>query len=258
MGHQRHPALGPLAALLALVLAGCSGEAPDAVPGPIEPRVARAEDTSDVALPDPASGAYCQAAQRILASTTLEGTITVFTDMPEYRHSKPAANPHRIYQVVTYQGELPVVVSCKVKTAAHLRAVYGPEAAGTQRSCRDVTARARDRAVAQLRADGLAEAAERAAAMVLDDNEPFATGQAYLADFVPAYVDEAGATHLISPGLFQDYDSWITRFLPWQVRGQHYCHTPTADYITALATGRQQPGLVVTTADDAPVTPAAQ
>lgn len=256
MGHQRHQAGEVVAALLALALAGCSGEAPDAVPGPIEPRNARAEDTSAVALPEPTSGAYCQAAQRILASTTLEGTITLFTDMPEYRHSKPAANPHRIYQVVTWNGQLPVVVSCKVKTAAHLRAVYGPEAAGTQRTCREVTSRARERAVAELRAAGLAEAADRAAAMVLDDNEPYTTGQAYLADFVPAYVDTAGATHLISPGLFQDYDSWITRFLPWQVRGQHYCHTPTADYIKALATGEQQPGLVVTTADDAPVNPA--
>lgn len=241
------------AMVLAALLAGCAGDAPDALPGPIEPRQARAEDTSGVVLPEPAAGGYCQAAQQILASTTLTGDVTVFTDMPAYRKSKSAANPHRIYQVVTYAGDLPIAVSCKVKTAAHLRAVYGPEAAGTQRRCADLTGRARDQAVARLEAAGQPEAAARARALVLDDNEPYVTGQEYLGDFPLSYVDDTGSVHLNSPGLFQNYDSWITRFLPWQVRGQHYCHTATAGYIEALATGRIEPGTVITTAEDAPV-----
>jgi hypothetical protein len=247
---------GPVAALaLSALLAGCAGEPPDAVPGPIAPRVARLDDVASVALPSPGSAEYCSAAQQILAGTTMAGENTVFTDMPSYRHSKSAANPHRIYQVVTYAGTVPVVVSCKVKSAAHLRGVYGPQAAGEQRSCAALTGRARDRAVAELRAAGLGEAADRAAAFVLDDNEPYLTGQAYLGDFALSYVGEDGAVHLSSPGLFQDYDSWITRFLPWQVQGQHYCHTATSDYVKALATGTLEPGTVITSADDAPVVP---
>jgi hypothetical protein len=248
---------GPLSALLApVLLAGCAGAPPDAVPGPIEPRVARLDDVATVPLPASDSAEYCSAAQQILAGTTLAGENTVFSDMPSYRHSKSAANPHRIYQVVTYAGAVPVVVSCKVKSAAHLRGVYGPEAAGEQRSCAALTARARDRAVAGLRAEGLGEAADRAAAYVLDDNEPYLTGQAYLGDFALSYVDDQGAVHLSSPGLFQNYDSWITRFLPWQVQGQHYCHTATSEYVRALATGALEPGTVITSADDAPVVPA--
>jgi hypothetical protein len=245
-----------LAGLLAAgVLAGCGNGPPDEAPGPIAPRVARAEDTSNVALPGPASPAFCRAAQQILSSTTLTGENTLFTDMPEYRHSKPSANPHRIYQVVTYAGQVPIVVSCKVKTAAHLRAVYGPEAAGTDLGCAELTRRARAGVVAKLRATGIAAAAERAAGFVVEENEPYLTGRAYLADFQPAYMAADGAVHLTSYGLFQDYDSWITRFLPWQFQGQHYCHLPTAEYIEALATGSMQPGTVLTTADDAPVTP---
>jgi hypothetical protein len=239
------------------VLAGCAGEPPDAVPGPLEPRAARLDDVAAVALPASASAEYCSAAQQILASTTLAGENTVFADMPSYRHSKSAANPHRTYQVVTYAGELPVVVSCKVKSAAHLRGVYGPDAAGEQRSCVTVTGRARDRAVAELRAEGLDEAADRASAYVLDDNEPYLTGQAYLGDFAVSYVGADGAVHLSSPGLFQNYDSWITRFLPWQVQGQHYCHTATSEYVKALATGTFEPGLIITSDDDAPVVPGA-
>ena len=249
------PAAGAALAA-ALLLTGC-GEPPGAVQGPIPPRAALLDDTSGIPLPDPASIEYCQAAQQILSSTELRGENTVFTDMPAYRKSKSAANPHLTYQVVTYQGSMPIVVSCKVKTAAHLRAVYGPQAAGPERSCADLTRRARSAAVAQLEAAGLAEAAQRAAAFVIDNNEPYTTGQAYLGDFELSYRGPDGAIHLNSPGLFQDYDSWITRFLPWQVQGQHYCHTATADYIRALATGELEPGTVITTVDDAPVTPGA-
>ena len=77
----------------------------------------------------------------------------------------------------------------------------------------------------------------------------------YLADFELSFRADDGAVHLNSFGLFQNYDSWITRFLPWQVQGQSYCHVATVDYVKALARGDIQPGTVITTADDAPVTP---
>lgn len=248
-------ARAPAALAASLLLAACSGGPPDAETGPVTPRIARMDDTSAVALPDPRSEGYCQAVQQILSSTALTGDNTLFTDMPAYRHSKPSANPHRVYQVVTYAGSMPIVVSCKVKTAAHLRAVYGEQAAGADLNCVEVTRRSRARAVAELEGAGLAEAARRAAAFVLDENEPYITGRSYLADFQLSRVAEDGAIHLSSFGLFQDYDSWITWFLPWQVQGQHYCHLPTVDYIKALATESVDPGTVITTVDDAPVTP---
>jgi hypothetical protein len=191
----------------------------------------------------------------MLASTDLDGGNTIFTDMPSYRHSKPFAKPLRTYQVVTYAGTRPIVVSCKVKTAAHLRAVYGPDAAGEQLFCPAITRRVKAEAVAELLAAGQADAAARAEAFVVDDNEPYATGQAYLSDFQPGFSGEDGKVHLSSPGLFQDYDSWVTRFLPERVQGQSYCHLPTVDYVKALATGAMQPGTVVTTGESATVTP---
>jgi len=238
---------------VAVVLAGCS-DPPGQSTEPLAPRVARLDDTSRIALPAPADEGYCQAAQQILASTTLTGSNTIFTDMPEYRHSKPSADPHRIYQVVTYAGSMPIVVSCKTKTAAHLRAVYGPEAAGTQYFCPELGRRVQRQAFDELTASGDTEAAARAAAFVVDDNEPYMTGRDYLADFELSFKGPDGNVHLNSFGLFQNYDSWITRFLPWQVQGQSYCHVATVDYVKALARGEIEPGTVITTADDAPVT----
>lgn len=236
------------------VLAGCSGP-PGQSTGPIPPREARLDDTGGIALPAPTSEEFCRAAQQILASTSLTGTNTIFTDMPEYRHSKPSADPHRIFQVVTYDGATPVVVSCKVKTAAHLRAVYGPDAAGAQQSCPDLGRRVQRQAEAELAAAGETAAAARVAAIVIEDNEPYAAGSSYLADFALTTEDADGTLHLNSYGLFQNYDSWITRFLPWQVQGQHYCHLATVDYLKGVGRGDIAPGGLFTTAEDAPVTP---
>jgi hypothetical protein len=213
-----------------------------------------AQAATGARLPAPTSADFCVTAQWIMASTALDGNITLFTDMPSYRHSKPSAEPFNIYQVVTYRGSEPIMVSCKMKTAAHLRAVYGPDAAGKQRTCPDVTRRVQAEAVADLRPTDPAAAA-KAAAFVIEDNEPYVTGSSYLQDFPLSFRAPDGSIHLNSPGLFQDYDSWITWFLPEKFQGQSYCHFPTVDYLKSLATGAIQPGTVVTTADDAPVNP---
>jgi len=208
-------------------------------------------------LPSPTSEGFCIAVQQFMASTTMVGENEVFSDMPSYRHSKPSADPHNIYQVVTYRGETPIMVSCKVKGAAHLRSAYGADAAGEQLYCPAVALRVREQAVAQLRSEGLTDAAAKAEALVIENNEPYITGQSYLSDFELSFVGDDGKIHLNSPGLFHDYDSWTTYILPEKFQGQVYCHLATVDYIKALATGEMQPGALMTTADDAPVTPGA-
>ena len=246
----------PLPLLLALLVTACGGERAKPTPLPASPGAVPDAALLASGFPPPASEDFCLAAQRFMANTAVQATNTVFTDMPSYRHSKPSPNPLLIYQVVTYAGKLPIMVSCKLKTAAHLRAVYGPEAAGEQQFCPAATRELRAAAVERLRQNNEAEAAERAAAFVIDEDEPYVTGRDYLADFPLSYRGPDGAIHVSSHGLFQDYDSWVTAILPRQVQGQSYCHLATVDYLTALARGEMEPGTVVTTADDAPVVPA--
>jgi len=209
----------------------------------------------DVVLPDPTDANFCQAVQQYMSSTAMESDNTVFTDMPEYRHSKPMVDPLQTYQVVSYAGQLPVMVSCKIKGAAQIRSAYGEDAAGEQQFCPDVAAVLQAQTVAGLKQAGQTEVAAKVAELVLDENEPFMTGRDYLADFELSYVGEEGAVHLQSPGLFHDYDSWTTWILPEKFEGQAYCHLATPAYMTARATGEQEPGIVMTTADDAPVVP---
>ena len=44
-------------------------------------------------LPEPTSAEFCEVVQQILANTEMVSNNTVFEDMPEYRHSKPAPDP---------------------------------------------------------------------------------------------------------------------------------------------------------------------
>lgn len=209
----------------------------------------------EATFPEPVDPDFCQAVQQFMSNTAMESDNTLFTDMPEYRHSKPLVDPLQTYQVVSYAGATPIMVSCKIKGAAHIRSAYGEDAAGEQLFCPDVVQVLRTQAVAGLKLAGLTEAAAKAGAMVIDNNEPFMTGRDYLADFELSYVGPDGSVHIQSPGLFHDYDGWSTWILPEKFEGQAYCHLATPAYISALATGRMEPGTRMTTADDAPVTP---
>ena len=175
--------------------------------------------------------------------------------MPSYRHSKPAVQPLQLYQIVTYAGSIPIVVSCKMKTAAHLRARYGAESAGGQRFCPDIAGLLLRQAADELRREDNADAAARAAAFIVDRDEPFITGQAYLNDFRTIYRGEDGAIHVSSPGLYQNYDSWFTAILPEWLRGQSYCHLATVESLKAVAMGKMAPGATITTGDNAPTRP---
>ncbi len=206
-------------------------------------------------LPEPTDPNFCQAVQKFISNTEVESTNTLFDYMPDYRSSKPMVDPLQTYQVVTYRGKTPVMVSCKVKGSAHLRSAYGEDAAGEQLYCPDVARALQAQSVAGLKLAGLDAAAERAAAIVIDNNEPYVAGSQYLADFELSYVDDGGKVHVQSPGLFHDYDSWTTWILPEIVEGQVYCHLATPAYYSALATGEMKPGTLITTVDDAPVTP---
>lgn len=237
--------------------------APDAAPadGTATTATARratrtaAAAATDESLPAPASPRFCVVMQQRMAGTRLAGRNRVFDDMAEFRHSKPRARPLEIFQVVTYEGELPIRVSCKMKTAAHLRAAYGADAAGAQRDCPAMTRALQAEAVAQLLGTAQPAAAARASGFVVDADEPFVTGGAYLEAYPLSHVGPEGRVHLRSIGLFQDYDSWITPLLPEILQGQSYCHWPTVDYVMALATGAIAPGTRVTTEDGAPVVP---
>lgn len=206
-------------------------------------------------MPDPTTPAFCQSVQEIIANTTQQANVTVFDNMPDYRASKPEPDPLNVFQVVTYDDKRPLMVSCKVKAADHLRATFGEDAAGEQLTCPVVAEVIRAQAITELEQEYPPEAAAKARAFVIDAIEPYLAGRDYLADFQLSYLGEDGAIHISSPGLQTDWDNMLIWIMPNRVRGQTYCHLATVQYMKALATGAIEPGTMMVTADDARTTP---
>ena len=206
-------------------------------------------------LPPPTSGEFCQAVQKILANTDMTANITVFDSMPDYRASKPDPDPLQIYQVITYDDKRPLAVSCKVKAADHIRDVHGENAAGEQLTCPVITQMVKDQAIAELEMENPPEVAARARTFIIEENEPYYTGQSYLQDFELSYRDPEGKVHFNTPGLQTDWENLLFWILPDQLRGQTYCHIPTVPYLKAIATGAAEAGTIMTTADDAQTKP---
>ena len=113
----------------------------------------------------------------------------------------------------------------------------------------------RQQAVRELEAEYPPEAAAAARAFIIDQNEPYMTGRDYLQNFELSYRDPEGNIHIQSPGLQTDWESLLCYIMPDRVCGQTYCHLATVSYLKALATGAVEPGLVLTTADDAVTVP---
>ncbi len=192
-------------------------------------------------LPDATTDTFCTAVQEILAGTTVPSELTVYPDIASFRQSKPTPRPLTISQVITVdeQGR-PKMVSCKVKSADHIRSEYGEDAGGPQRYCREITVMVHARVVENLEAEepGLAATVR---GYVIEPDEPYTTGRMYLSDFPLAFADSDGNLHINTQSLQVNWDDWHYWIMPNVLRGQTYCHLITPEHLEALARGQAQP-----------------
>ena len=196
---------------------------------------------SATALPGATDDTFCTAVQEILAGTTVPSELTIYPDIASFRQSKPTPRPLTTSQVVTLdeQGR-PKMVSCKVKSADHIRAEYGEDAAGPQRYCREITVMVHAEVVAKLEAEE-PELAATIRGYVIEPDEPYNTGRMYLSDFPLAFADGDGNLHINTQSLQVNWDDWHYWIMPNVLRGQTYCHLITPEHLEALARGQAQP-----------------
>lgn len=182
---------------------------------------------------------FCAEAQRRLTGTTLPIVNVVETDAEAFKISKPTVQPLRTHQHLAYDAAgRPLQLSCKTKSADHLRSVHGAAAAGTDRSCRDlhrdmVTGIWRDLA-----------AAERARAphppwqVMLEPDSRSYTGSSWIAALPEASRGADGRLHLRAAGLFAEWEDWRWKIMPESFRGNHYCHLVAPERIRRLMLGQ--------------------
>jgi hypothetical protein len=87
---------------------------------------------------------FCVKAQSAIVRSKIQAQNEIHTDLGAFTKSKPVARPLITTQYVwpesTASKAMPMMVSCKMKTADHLVSEYGEGAAGTDIGCSGVNA----------------------------------------------------------------------------------------------------------------------
>lgn len=181
---------------------------------------------------------FCTEAQHVLAATTLTSENVVYADLDAFIKSKAAPEPLVTRQFIYFEDRepgMPRMISCKLKSADHLNAVYGARTAGHEGSCQAVNGltlkRVRTARDDPDRPSGVFDD------VVLDPDETGPSGVVWLKPYPMLYVDDANVLHIRSKAL---YVSWHDeRFLqmPARFRGTHYCHLIAPSYLRRLLDG---------------------
>lgn len=190
---------------------------------------------------------FCAEVQRLLVPSALPIDNVIEPDFEAFKRSKPAADPLTTHQYLTpADSTRPAQLSCKTKSADHLRAVYGSEVAAAPPSASQPELTCRDVHRAMVMALwGRASPAERAAATYpphrvrLAADSTHATGSSWVQSTATAEREADGRLQLRSSRLFVGWDDWRWKLAPDSFRGNHYCHLVSPENLRALMWGDQ-------------------
>lgn len=210
---------------------------------------AGAQDASATADPRSLASShaeFCAEVQRRLVDTPLAIRNVIESDYDAFKKSKAAVEPLRTHQFLMRDesGDLRQV-SCKTKSADHLRAIHGATAARDPalpiRSCRQIQ---RD-IVMEIWRD-LGEPVRRAAVhrpsrILLDADVMRYTGSSWVGSPAVAYTGSDGQLHLRAVALFAAWEDWRWKIMPESFRGNHYCHLVAPERVRQLMLGEATP-----------------
>jgi len=188
---------------------------------------------------------FCVEAQAAIVGSTIPARNDLHSDLVDFTKSKPVARPLITTQYVwpesTALNAMPMMVSCKMKTADHLVSEYGEGAAGTDIGCGGVNALTLQRVLASMKLT------ERRRALfgggknvVIEPDIVTALGPIWLEPYAMARIDK-GRLHLQAKAMRND---WLDpRYLtaPPQFRGTRYCHLVAPEYLRRLLLGETEP-----------------
>jgi len=175
---------------------------------------------------------FCAEVQRVTAENTVDARLTVHRTSGAYRASKPGIRPVEIHEYVTPDaGGRTKMISCKVKTVDHLQAEYGPQAAGRQGTCEQVTR--------SIVAQAQRAAPAGAPRVIVEPEQQVWTGSSYLSPFELLSRDAAGAYHLNTRYMRIDWEDWRWYVMPNRLRGHLYCHVIAPEYLARLLAGEK-------------------
>lgn len=209
-----------------------------------------AANATDIAAAPPTTlatshGDFCVVVQRLLVDTRLPMQITLQTTKDDFTASKASVTPLGIHQFVEPDASgRPREISCKTKTADHLRAAHGPGAARdpalAPRSCRDIQRRVVLDVWSTLKENERTAAVHSPQRITLDADSQSYTGSGWIGSPAEAYLSADGRLHLRASALYADWEDWRWKIMPKSFRGNHYCHLVAPERVRMLMTGGER------------------
>jgi hypothetical protein len=195
--------------------------------------------TGSVGAAPRSDAAFCGRAQQLLTGSTRLPQTVVFEALEDFIKSKPRIVPLEVDQHVTRAGPaaLPRRVSCKMKSADHLRAEFGPEAAGVERQCRAVNRDTISRVLASLTPGQRAASAYPPSRIFLEPDADAGNGARFTRGTDSVWEDASGRLRIQALAIRVDWTDWRWRWMPDRFRGQHSCHFVAPEYLRAVLLG---------------------
>lgn len=197
---------------------------------------------------------FCLEAQRVVSRTKHVGEVTIHAGFYDFVKSKSTIEPYQIHGYVWKdRNDREVAISCKLKSADHINAVFGAGAAGPDALCQDM-----NRVTYHQILKAYPELAGQQVVFdenedVFNDDNPPSTGRLWLEPFELAYPGAEGELRVSSRGFRVDWEDERFAASDSRVRGLHYCHFIDPEYLLAILSRDAEPGATV----GRPVYPAA-
>lgn len=188
---------------------------------------------------------FCTLVQRKLVDTSLPLINKIQPSKDAFTESKAGAKPAETQQFSERapDGRL-LGISCKTKSADHLRAEHGASAsrdpALPPRSCRDIHREMVVQLWATFDSDARASSAFAPHRVMLDADTTSYTGSGWIGSPAEAYLGNDGTLHLRASALFAEWEDWRWKIMPKSFRGNHYCHLVAPERIRALMRGEER------------------
>jgi hypothetical protein len=189
---------------------------------------------------------FCSEAQRIVANSRVPAVNTVFAEREAFIRSKASARPLETRQYAAPEagpGSPPQMVSCKMKTADHIRTEFGADQAGADETCALLNQRTLDAVLESLtRAERRrARFGGAAGRIVVDADLVVDNGGDWLKPFAIARLEPDGALHLQAKGMNKGWLDPRYANAEVQYRGVRYCHLVAPEYLRRLVLGDATP-----------------
>lgn len=197
--------------------------------------------TPKYSLPAMTTPGFCTQVQKLLEGTALESRNVIHTDYDAFTDSKPDVKPlttHQFLQMSDGSSPMPLRLSCKLKSADHIEAVYGANSASAQpRMCRDAHQQMVLAVWASMTRAEMLRAKFNPDTVMLDGDDIRFVGPGWIAPYESYYVGEKGRLHLRAKSLNPTWNDWRWKIMPERLRGTHYCHLVAPEAIRALMLG---------------------